>query len=66
METVVRKMEDIEKTQADQGERLLEQEASTRKNSEKIEETEKRTTAIEKQICRQIPQEGLGHSAVCG
>ena len=52
VETVVRKMEDIEKTQADQGERLLEQEASTRKNSEKIEETEKRTTAIEERLER--------------
>ena len=41
VETVVRRMEDIEKVQEDHGERIREQEASTRKNTEKIDETEK-------------------------
>ena len=50
VETVVKRMEVIEKTQTDHGERLLEQEANTRKNIEKIEETEKRTEAIEKRL----------------
>ena len=50
VETVVKRMEDIEKTQTDHGERLLVQEESTRKNKEKIEETESRTTAIEKRL----------------
>ena len=50
VETVVKRMEDIEKTQADHGARLLEQETSTRKNGEKIDETEKRTSAIERRL----------------
>ena len=50
VETVVKRMESIEKTQADQGERLLEQEASTRKINDKIQETDERTTAIEKRL----------------
>ena len=50
VETVVKRMEVIEKTQADHGERLQIQEVSTRENRDKIEETEKRTTVIEKRL----------------
>ena len=39
VETVVKRMEDIERTQLDHGERLLEQEASTKKTKERIDET---------------------------
>ena len=50
VETVVKRMEAIEKTQVEHGERLLEQEVTTRKNTEKIVDTEKRTLAIEKKL----------------
>ena len=50
VESVVKRMEDIEKTQADHGERIIAQETSTRQNRDKIDETEKRTTAIEKRL----------------
>ena len=59
VETVVKRMEGIERIQADHGERLLEQEASTRKNQEKIAETADRTSAIEKRL------EKLDSDAVC-
>ena len=52
VETVVKRMEEIEKTQADHGERLLKQESSTRKNKEKIDETKTRTTEIERRLDR--------------
>ena len=47
---MVETVEEIEKTQADHGERLLEQEVTTRKNTEKIDDTEKRTSAIKKKL----------------
>ena len=50
VETVVKRMEDIEKTQVEHGERLQEQEAITKKHKEKIEETVERTTAMEKKL----------------
>ena len=50
VETVVKRMEDFEKTQIEHGERLLVQEETSKENKEKIEETEKRTTAIEKRL----------------
>lgn len=58
VETLVKRMEEIEKTQADHGERLSEQEASTRKNAEKIIETENKTSALERRI------EGMDSDAV--
>ena len=50
VEAVVKRMEGIEKTQVEQGERLLEQEANTKKHEEKIDKTEERTTALEKRL----------------
>ena len=50
VEAVVKRMDSIEKTQTDQGERLLEQEVKTGKNAEKIEETARKTEAIEKRL----------------
>ena len=50
VEAIVKRMEVVEKTQADHGDRLLEQEAVTKKHTEKIVETEERTTAIEKRL----------------
>ena len=50
VETVVKRMEGLEKVQAEHGEKLVQQEASIRKNYEKIDQTELRTTAIEKRL----------------
>ena len=50
VEAVAKRMEVIEKTQTEHGERLREQEEVTKTHKEKIEKTEERTSAIEKRL----------------
>ena len=52
VETVVCRIEEIEKVQAGHEKRLDEQEARTLKNTKNIGETEQRTTAVEKRLER--------------
>ena len=52
VETVVKRMEVIEKVQADHGKRLDEQEVRTQKNTKNIDETEQRTSAVERRLER--------------
>ena len=50
VETVVKRMEGLEKVQSEHEEKFVEQEASIRKNKNKIDEMNERTTAIEKRL----------------